>query len=180
METQLSYGWQAYEQQTGQVSTYAADNARLKLELDQSKDSQWQYWRQIEQLQTELANTRQQQEQLQLQQQTHHHESNNTGDINLELQELKRNLDESLAERTRLSKDLVDIKKEQDDLLVLLADQDVKLKEYRRRLKNVGADDEITGDDDDDDDEDFDDDEEVSKGTTSNEYRDRNWDNPLL
>ena len=29
-------------------------------------------------------------------------------------------------------------KKEQEDLLVLLADQDVKLKDYRRRLKDLG------------------------------------------
>jgi uncharacterized coiled-coil protein SlyX len=51
------------------------------------------------------------------------------------------------------------LKKEQDDLLVLLTDQDVKIEKYRTQLKALGQ--QVDDDDDDNDgDEDLDDDVE--------------------
>ncbi len=47
------------------------------------------------------------------------------------------------------------LKKEQDDLLVLLADQDSKIRDYRRRLQLLGQ--SVTDDDDEEDDDDEDD-----------------------
>lgn len=167
LESQLTYGWQAYERQSEQLSSQVAENARVKLELEQAKDAQWQYWRQIEQLQSDVANL--QQYSLQLQQQ----QPATTAD-NFDVNEIKRDYDTILTEKAKITKDLVDMKKEHDDLLVLLADQDVKLKEYRRRLKDNG-DADVT---DDDDDEDEDSGSDVNDGYVNNQ---RKWDaNDLL
>jgi len=45
---------------------------------------------------------------------------------------------ESEVDHEQVLMELREGKKEQEDLLVLLADQDVKLKDYRRRLKELG------------------------------------------
>jgi chromosome segregation ATPase len=52
-------------------------------------------------------------------------------------------------EKAELSARVEKMNKDQDDLLELLADQDVKLREHRKRLKNLGQ----PVEDDDDDDE---------------------------
>jgi hypothetical protein len=54
------------------------------------------------------------------------------------------------VDREQMMNDFQESKKEQEDLLVLLADQDTKLKTYRQRLRQLG---EQIEDDDDDDDE---------------------------
>lgn len=51
-------------------------------------------------------------------------------------------------EKLELSARIEKMNKDQDDLLELLADQDVKLKEYRKRLKNLGQ--QVEDDDDED------------------------------
>ncbi|XP_037386622.1 general vesicular transport factor p115 isoform X2 [Talpa occidentalis] len=66
-------------------------------------------------------------------------------------------------EKNKLEVDVTDSKKEQDDLLVLLADQDQKIISLKNKLKELGhpveEEDELeSGDQDDDDDEDDDDD----------------------
>ncbi|CAG2164249.1 unnamed protein product [Oppiella nova] len=53
---------------------------------------------------------------------------------------------ELLAERQKLESELDFVRKEQEDLLVLLTDQDSKLRHYKRRLKELGQ----TVEDDDD------------------------------
>ncbi|XP_068236171.1 general vesicular transport factor p115 isoform X2 [Palaemon carinicauda] len=60
----------------------------------------------------------------------------------------------SLDEKKRreLEDDLENLKKEQEDLLVLVTDQDSKMSDYRRRLRRYGED--VTDDEDDEDDED--------------------------
>ncbi|CAL1545849.1 unnamed protein product [Lymnaea stagnalis] len=61
--------------------------------------------------------------------------------------------DEKLAaeeEKKTLKEDLETLRKEQDDLLVLLADQDTKIDKYKTKLKELGQ--EVEDDDDDDDD----------------------------
>ncbi|XP_078576290.1 general vesicular transport factor p115-like isoform X2 [Branchiostoma floridae x Branchiostoma japonicum] len=70
------------------------------------------------------------------------------------LEEEVRRLSE---EKKRLEEEAETASKEQDDLLVLLADQDAKIKKYRDRLKELG---EQMDDDDDDDDGDLEDDED--------------------
>ena len=45
---------------------------------------------------------------------------------------------ELLAERQKLESELDFVRKEQEDLLVLLTDQDSKLRHYKRRLKELG------------------------------------------
>lgn len=65
-------------------------------------------------------------------------------------------------ERNKLEGDITDSKKEQDDLLVLLADQDQKMLSLKNKLKELGhpveEEDELeSGDQDDEDDEDEDD-----------------------
>jgi len=42
------------------------------------------------------------------------------------------------VDREQVMNEMRENKKEQEDLLVLLADQDTKLKTYRRRLKELG------------------------------------------
>jgi len=42
------------------------------------------------------------------------------------------------VDREQVLNEMREGKKEQEDLLVLLADQDTKLKSYRRRLKELG------------------------------------------
>jgi len=42
------------------------------------------------------------------------------------------------VDREQVMNEMREGKKEQEDLLVLLADQDTKLKTYRRRLKELG------------------------------------------
>ena len=42
------------------------------------------------------------------------------------------------VDREQVMNEMHEGKKEQEDLLVLLADQDTKLKAYRRRLKELG------------------------------------------
>ncbi|XP_035670279.1 general vesicular transport factor p115-like [Branchiostoma floridae] len=69
------------------------------------------------------------------------------------LEEEVRRLSE---EKKRLEEEAETASKEQDDLLVLLADQDAKIKKYRDRLKELGE----QMDDDDDDDGDLEDDED--------------------
>jgi len=61
--------------------------------------------------------------------------------------------DESTNEKLRseineLNSKVEQMSKDQEDLLELLADQDVKIKEYRKRLKNLGQ--QVEGDDEDD------------------------------
>ncbi|XP_013399199.1 general vesicular transport factor p115-like [Lingula anatina] len=60
-------------------------------------------------------------------------------------------------ERNEKEDEVNSTKKEMEDLLVLLADQDTKLSEYKKKLKGLG---EKIDDDDDDDDEDYDDDDD--------------------
>lgn len=45
---------------------------------------------------------------------------------------------EFITQNQRLQEELENIRKEQEDLLVLLTDQDSKLREYKSRLKNLG------------------------------------------
>lgn len=45
---------------------------------------------------------------------------------------------EFITQNHRLQEELENIRKEQEDLLVLLTDQDSKLREYKTRLKNLG------------------------------------------
>ncbi|KAK7075822.1 hypothetical protein SK128_027031, partial [Halocaridina rubra] len=47
-----------------------------------------------------------------------------------------------------LQEELDNIRKEQEDLLVLVTDQDSKMSDYRRKLRRYGED--VTDDDDDD------------------------------
>ncbi|XP_005090245.1 general vesicular transport factor p115 [Aplysia californica] len=58
-----------------------------------------------------------------------------------------------------LREEMETLKKEQDDLLVLLADQDAKIDKYKTKLKELGQEVEDDDDDDDLDDDDDDDDE---------------------
>ena len=71
-----------------------------------------------------------------------------------ELEQEKLNIE---VEKDDLVIEQESAKKEQDDLLVLLADQDTKLTEYKKKLKELGH--VIEDDDDDDDDDDIDDDD---------------------
>ncbi|XP_074648252.1 general vesicular transport factor p115-like [Tubulanus polymorphus] len=64
-----------------------------------------------------------------------------------------------VSEKKLVEEDLDTIRKEQEDLLVLMADQEVKLKKYRERLKELG--DKIEDDDDDDDDDFGDEDDDL-------------------
>ncbi|GFN80981.1 general vesicular transport factor p115 [Plakobranchus ocellatus] len=63
----------------------------------------------------------------------------------------------TVGEYQKLKDEMETIKKEQDDLLVLLADQDAKIDKYKSKLKELGQ--EIEDDDDDDDDLEPDDDD---------------------
>jgi len=45
---------------------------------------------------------------------------------------------EAEVDREQVLNEMREGKKEQEDLLVLLADQDTKLRSYRRRLKDLG------------------------------------------
>lgn len=49
----------------------------------------------------------------------------------------------------KFQEELDTIKREQEDLLVLVTDQDSKMSEYRRKLRSYGE--EVTDDEDDDD-----------------------------
>lgn len=64
--------------------------------------------------------------------------------------------DESTNEKLKceineLNSKVEQMSKDQEDLLELLADQDLKIKEYRKRLKNLGQ--QVEGDDDDEEDD---------------------------
>ncbi|XP_048451971.1 general vesicular transport factor p115 isoform X2 [Rhincodon typus] len=92
------------------------------------------------------------------------------------LTEEKKSLDQQLAstnstiailetDKRKLQQELTESKKEQDDLLVLLADQDQKIFGFKNRLKELGEpvedeDDLESADQEDDDDDDDDDDED--------------------
>uniref|UniRef100_A0A2C9KEF1 General vesicular transport factor p115 n=1 Tax=Biomphalaria glabrata TaxID=6526 RepID=A0A2C9KEF1_BIOGL len=74
---------------------------------------------------------------------------------NLKLANTIRKLEDekvdAVNEKENLKEEMDTLKKEQDDLLVLLADQDVKIDKYKTKLKELGQ--EVEDDDDDDDDE---------------------------
>lgn len=55
-----------------------------------------------------------------------------------ELAETKRCLSVSIAENAELKEEIDRLKKDQEDLLVLLADQDGKVQKYKDRLKTLG------------------------------------------
>ncbi|XP_078659266.1 general vesicular transport factor p115-like [Branchiostoma floridae x Branchiostoma belcheri] len=82
-------------------------------------------------------------------------------DGNADSAELEEKVQRLSEEKKRLEEEAETASKEQDDLLVLLADQDAKIKKYRDRLKELG---EQVDDDDDDgdleDDEDYEDEED--------------------
>jgi predicted nuclease with TOPRIM domain len=63
------------------------------------------------------------------------------------------------------------LRKDQEDLLELLADQDTKMSEYRRRLRELGQ--QVEGSDD----EDEDDDEKVAAGTATQVGSSQNGEN---
>lgn len=71
------------------------------------------------------------------------------------LEEEKNNIN---IEKENILVDTETLKKEQEDLLVLLADQDSRIDQYKKKLKELG---ELDIDDDDDDEEDDDDDDDV-------------------
>ncbi|GFS04073.1 general vesicular transport factor p115-like [Elysia marginata] len=79
---------------------------------------------------------------------------------NLKLANGKRVIEDEKAglakEHQELKEEMETLKKEQDDLLVLLADQDAKIESYKNRLKDLGQ----QVDDDDDDDDDLEEDED--------------------
>ena len=62
--------------------------------------------------------------------------------MNISLMNVEQTLEtektEAEIDREQVMNELREGKKEQEDLLVLLADQDTKLKEYRRKLKELG------------------------------------------
>jgi chromosome segregation ATPase len=60
----------------------------------------------------------------------------------------ERAIEQLKGENAELNARIEKMNKDQDDLLELLADQDVKMKEYRKRLKNLGQ--QVEEDDDDD------------------------------
>ncbi|XP_026060209.1 general vesicular transport factor p115 isoform X2 [Carassius auratus] len=72
------------------------------------------------------------------------------------------------AEKSKLQQEVQESKKEQDDLLMLLADQDQKILSLKQRLKDLGEtiedEDELDSRDQFDDDDDDDDDEEEDEG----------------
>jgi len=55
-----------------------------------------------------------------------------------DIQDLEVEKAEVEVDREQVMHEMREGKKEQEDLLVLLADQDTKLKTYRRRLKELG------------------------------------------
>lgn len=61
------------------------------------------------------------------------------------------NVDEMSSVKAEYEAKIEKMNKDQEDLLELLADQDVKLKEYRKRLKNLGQPVVSDGDDEDED-----------------------------
>ncbi|KAJ2858555.1 Vesicle-mediated ER to Golgi transport protein [Coemansia erecta] len=80
--------------------------------------------------------------------------------LNAQIEELSQKAKE-LEQMSELKDRLASVEKEQEDLLVYLADQDLQAKEYRAKLRAHGediplSDEDIDGEDDDDDDEDED------------------------
>ncbi|XP_050394510.1 general vesicular transport factor p115 isoform X2 [Patella vulgata] len=73
------------------------------------------------------------------------------------IRKLETEKEEILVEKRNVEEELDVLKKEQDDLLVLLADQEAKIDKYKTMLKDLGQD---VNDDDDDDDLDDDDDDD--------------------
>jgi flagellar basal body P-ring protein FlgI len=53
-------------------------------------------------------------------------------------QKSKVNEESMISECQRLTNELENVRKEQEDLLVLLTDQDSKLRHYKKRLKELG------------------------------------------
>ncbi|XP_053393471.1 general vesicular transport factor p115-like isoform X2 [Mercenaria mercenaria] len=80
---------------------------------------------------------------------------------NLNLIDKVHKMEEELSrkdgEKDSVKEELETLKKEQEDLLVLLADQDTKIDKYKQKLKELGQEVEDDDDDDDFDDEDVDD-----------------------
>lgn len=81
------------------------------------------------------------------------------------LQALELEKTEIELDKDQMVADLDGQRKEQEDLLMLLADQDTKVKAYRKRLKELG---EKFDDNDDDDDEEGDDEEDEEDGENGN------------
>ncbi|CAJ0937492.1 unnamed protein product, partial [Mesorhabditis belari] len=108
LEQQLGYGWQAYEAQSQQIQQQIASTQGWKQRAEELEQAYNQLRAEMEQLKTNFANG------------PHNPAVNgHTTDAKTE-DELRR------------------IKDEQEDLLVLLADQHNKLSSYRKRLKALG------------------------------------------
>jgi len=118
LETQLNYGWQAYEGQGQQLTAMTAQYEQSKQQADYHQ--QWsQYWQsEFEKLSTSIA------------------EKENNTPVAVPVQQQQNSANEE--ELTSMVNELTNLRKEQEDLLVLCADQDQKLKEYRRVLKEHG------------------------------------------
>lgn len=74
-----------------------------------------------------------------------------TGELELDAQSKTDDstLNQLKAQKNEYLEKIEKMNKDQDDLLELLADQDNKMREYRRRLRNLGQ--TVEGSDDDDD-----------------------------
>ncbi|CAJ0936931.1 unnamed protein product, partial [Mesorhabditis belari] len=108
LEQQLGYGWQAYEAQSQQIQQQITSTQGWKQRTEELEQAYNQLRAEMEQLKTNFANG------------PHNPVVNgHTTDAKTE-DELRR------------------IKDEQEDLLVLLADQHNKLSSYRKRLKALG------------------------------------------
>ncbi|CAB3406679.1 unnamed protein product [Caenorhabditis bovis] len=107
LEQQLSYGYQAYEQQAQTILHYTSENATLREKLAKTEDA--------------LADA---EKKIALAPQNGHVENSNS---------------DAISQLNRLKQD-------QEELLMLLADQHNKIATYRRRLKDVGQ--EVTDDED--------------------------------
>ncbi|XP_066304977.1 general vesicular transport factor p115-like isoform X2 [Branchiostoma lanceolatum] len=92
----------------------------------------------------------------QVQEQVQHLQNSPAAGGNSDSAQLEDEVRRLSEEKKRLEEEAETASKEQDDLLVLLADQDAKIKKFRDRLKELGE----QMDDDDDDDGDLEDDEE--------------------
>ncbi|VDP12211.1 unnamed protein product [Soboliphyme baturini] len=135
LESQLVFGWQAYENLNQQLSATMNENCSLKSQLEQLNAT-------IQNLQQENSKTMVAAE---LEKQTREVETSTEAQD--EEKKLEAAAEESKKKAETAISDLNSLRKEQEDLLMLLADQDQKLREYRSRLKTIGV--EVSSDEDD-------------------------------
>ncbi|VDK41735.1 unnamed protein product [Anisakis simplex] len=148
LEGQLNYGWQSFETQGAQLATISAQlveaNAKIrKLEQElEAEKAATRYSSEAAQLQIVTTDTTTATNNMMT---TAAVQSNENGSSNAPvMMTSSMNKQQAIVE----TEELIALRREHEDLLVLLADQDAKLSQYRQRLMNLGQ--TVTDDEEDD------------------------------